>query len=59
MMHDTSAQPLNIIDAAWERYRALAIAISCDPALAADRQHMEALARAERHWKSAFLASEA
>lgn len=46
------------VEAAWERYQALAIAISCDPALLADRDHMEAMARAERAWKTAFLAGD-
>ena len=45
-------------DVAWEQYRSLAIRLSCDPHLLTDRRHMEAMARAERDWKRAFLASE-
>lgn len=43
------------VDAAWERYQALAIAVADDPRLAADRAHMEAMARAEAEWKDAYL----
>jgi hypothetical protein len=47
------------VDAAWERFRALAAPIADDPTLLSNRSHMEALARAERDWKAAFLALEA
>jgi hypothetical protein len=46
------------VDAAWARWRALAIQISCDPSLVTNRNHMEEMARAERDWKEAFLALE-
>lgn len=46
------------VDALWERYRDLAIAVSCDPDLTSNRAHMEELVRAEMAWKAAFLALE-
>jgi hypothetical protein len=39
---------------AWEDYRVLAAALASDQSLLTDRQHMEALARAERRWKHIF-----
>lgn len=47
------------VEAAWERYRSLMAPLVDNPRLALDRAHMEALARAERAWKDAFLAMEA
>lgn len=44
------------VEAAWERFRALAAAVATDPALLANRSHMEQMARAEKAWKQAFLA---
>jgi hypothetical protein len=44
---------------AWERFATLARQVSECPRLAADRSHMEAMARAEREWKNAFHAWEA
>ncbi len=46
------------VEAAWQRYRVYAAALTDNPALAADRGHMEAMTRAEQQWKRAFLAQE-
>jgi len=46
------------VDAAWDRFQALARPLIDNPALLSDRLHMEALARAEAEWKRAFLAIE-
>lgn len=40
---------------AWEDYRLLAAMLVDDGRLIADRQHMEALARAEKRWKQLYL----
>jgi hypothetical protein len=47
------------VDAAWERYAALAVQLRDNPGLAADRAHVEAMARAHREWAAAFNALEA
>lgn len=49
---------LPAVEAAWDRYRALMAPLVDNPRLALNRRHMEALARAEREWKDAFLAME-
>lgn len=54
-------QPLILFDesreeTAWEEYRRLVIAMTEDKSLCADREHMRALARAERRWKHIYLA---
>ena len=46
------------IDAAWERYSRLAAALGENHSLAADRAHMEEMARAEMAWKRAYQAWE-
>ena len=44
---------------AWEDYRVLAAALVADQSLIVDRQHMEALARAERRWRHIFTSRSA
>lgn len=44
------------VEAAWERYRVLAVAVADDYALAANRAHMEEMARAELAYKRAYQA---
>lgn len=46
------------VDAAWERYRALAAAAIEQPALLRDRGHVQRLARADSAFRRAFLATE-
>jgi hypothetical protein len=47
------------VDAAWERYAALATQMRDDPRLLADRAHVEATTRAHREFTEAFNAMEA
>ena len=47
------------VDAAWNRYAALAKRLPGEPELLSDRSFMEDMARAEREWKRLFMAQEA
>lgn len=46
------------VDRLWSEYAALAQAVVTDVNLLTDRQHQQALARAERRFRDAYLASE-
>lgn len=46
------------VDRLWNEYVALAQAVVRDVNLLTDRQHQQAMARAERRFKDAFIASE-
>lgn len=46
------------VDRLWGEYAALAQAVATDVNLLTDRQHQQALARAERRFRDAYLASE-
>lgn len=48
----------NELDRLWEEYAALARATAADIRLLSDRRHIEAMARAERRFRTAYLASE-
>jgi len=44
------------IDVAWERYAALARAVTENPRLLLDREHAQAMAVAHDEWRTLFLA---
>lgn len=44
----------NQVEAAWGRYRKLAIRIPNEPRLLSDRAFMEEFTKAEREWKDLF-----
>jgi hypothetical protein len=46
------------VDAAWERYRALAAEAMETPTLLLDRAHVQRLAGADAQFRRAFLATE-
>jgi hypothetical protein len=50
--------PTTDLDALWERYAALARAVSADPTRLVDKDTMQAMARAYDEWRVAFISSE-
>ena len=48
--------PPETVDAAWERYRAMAVQHQSDPALQIDRGFNERLAGAWQRWRDLYLA---
>lgn len=55
MAHLSTIPTSKTVQIAWDRYQALALAVSADPMLAADPEQQTALQRAHARWAKAFI----